>query len=83
LSWRLRAHQNADLHEQPTRQRLAALHRAGVVRMAGPFAGDTGAMIIFDVPDGRALDELIADDPYLSTPGVKVHQIWHWQPFLR
>lgn len=65
------------------RQRLAALHRAGVVRMAGPFADDTGAMIIFDVPDRRGLDELIADDPYFTTPGVKVHQIQHWQPFLQ
>jgi uncharacterized protein YciI len=65
------------------RQRLAALHRAGVVRMAGPFAEDTGAMIIVDVPDRRSLDEVITDDPYFATPGVRVHQIWHWQPFLQ
>lgn len=65
------------------RQRLTALHRAGVVGMAGPFTDDTGAMIIVDVPDRRTLDELIADDPYFATPGVNVRHIRQWQPFLR
>lgn len=46
------------------RDRLAALHRAGTVRMAGPFADDSGAVIVFDVDDRAAVDVLIADDPY-------------------
>jgi uncharacterized protein len=64
------------------RDRLAALHGAGVVRMAGPFDDDLGAMIMFDVPDRRALDALLADDPYFTTPGVTVDRIRQWQPFL-
>lgn len=61
---------------------LADLHAAGVVRMAGPYADDTGAMIVFDTSDRRALDNLIAGDPYFTTPGVRVERIREWQPFL-
>ena len=31
------------------RQRLVALHQDGRVRMAGPLADDSGAVILFDV----------------------------------
>jgi uncharacterized protein YciI len=65
------------------RQVLSALHQQGVVRMAGPFPDDSGAMIIFDVPDRPMLDRLMADDAYFTTPGVTVHQIREWQPFLQ
>lgn len=64
------------------RQRLTELHRSGVVRMAGPLADDSGAVIVVDVVDRPALDELLSTDPYLSTPGVTIHQIRAWQPFL-
>jgi uncharacterized protein YciI len=65
------------------RNRLAALHSDGTIRMAGPFADDSGAMIIVDAPDRQAVDALIAADPYFTTPGVTVAQIRHWQPFLQ
>lgn len=64
------------------RQRLADLHRTGGVRMAGPFADDSGAMIIFDVPDRATLDRTLSADPYFTTPGVTTRQIRQWQPFL-
>lgn len=64
------------------RERLVALHRDGTVRMAGPFADDSGALIVFDVPDQASLDHLIAADPYFTTPGVSVHTIRQWRPFL-
>ncbi|MEV2242433.1 YciI family protein [Micromonospora sp. NPDC049891] len=65
------------------RQRLSALQSEGVVRMAGPFADDSGAMIVFDVADQPGLEQLMADDPYFTTPGVRVHQVRQWRPFLR
>jgi uncharacterized protein len=65
------------------RNRLAALHTQGTVRMAGPFADDSGAMIILDVPDRQAVDGLITADSYFTTPGVTVNQIRNWQPFLQ
>jgi len=64
------------------RERLAELHRQGLVRMAGPLADGTAAMVIFDVPDRRTLDELIAADPYYATPGVDRPTVHEWEPFL-
>jgi uncharacterized protein YciI len=66
----------------PHRQRLTALHERGLVRMAGPLADDSGAVIVFDVPDRTALDGLLGGDPYLGTPGVTVERIRQWRPFL-
>jgi uncharacterized protein len=65
------------------RSRLTALHGEGVVRMAGPFADDAGAMIIVEMPDHKAVDSLLADDPYFTTAGVTVVQIREWNPFVR
>jgi uncharacterized protein len=64
------------------RERLAELHRAGLVRMAGPLADDAGALIVFDVPGEAALDRLLAADPYLTTPGVHLTAKREWRPFL-
>lgn len=64
------------------RERLAAWHRDGLVRMAGPLADDSGAVIVFAAPDRAALGELLASDPYFRTPGVTLHQIREWHPFL-
>ncbi|MEJ3746303.1 YciI family protein [Actinomycetes bacterium KLBMP 9797] len=61
------------------RERLTELHRAGVVRMAGPWADDSGALIVFDVPE---LDDLLDADPYFTTPGVHVSARREWRPFL-
>lgn len=64
------------------RRLLAGLHERGVVRMAGPLADDSGAVIIFDVPDREALAALLGQDPYLTTPGVTVSSVREWRPFL-
>lgn len=64
------------------RQSLTELHAEGAVRMAGPFADDSGAVIVFDVPDRDTLDSLLSKDPYFSTPGVTVSRIREWNPFL-
>jgi uncharacterized protein YciI len=65
------------------RDRLSALHAEGVVRMAGPLAGDTGAMIIMEAPDRGTVDSILAADPYFGTAGVTVVGIREWHPFLR
>jgi uncharacterized protein YciI len=59
------------------RERLAELHRAGVVRMAGPLADGSGAVLIFQT---RELDEVLAADPYFATPGVEVISKREWVP---
>lgn len=64
------------------RDRLTALHRAGTVRMAGPLADHTAAVIVVDLPDRTAVESFLAADPYFTTPGVNVARIRQWQPFL-
>jgi uncharacterized protein YciI len=64
------------------RRLLATLHERGVVRMAGPLADDSGAVIVFDVPDREALTTLLAQDPYLATTGVTVASVREWRPFV-
>ena len=64
------------------RDRLAALHRTGAVRMAGPLADGTGAVIVVDVPGRADVDRLLGADPYFTTPGVAVTGIRAWDPFL-
>jgi uncharacterized protein YciI len=64
------------------RERLSALHERGEVRLAGPFPDDSGAMIVFDLPDRPALERTMADDPYYRTPGVTVTGVREWQPIL-
>jgi uncharacterized protein YciI len=65
------------------RERLQELHRDGRLVMAGPFADDSGAMLIFDVPDAAALDDVVAQDPYFRTPGVTVTGRREWSPIVR
>ena len=65
------------------RDRLTALHGEGTVRMAGPLADDSGALIIIDAPDHQTATTILAADPYFTTPGVTVARIREWNPFLR
>ena len=64
------------------RDSLAESHGEGVVRMAGPLADDSGAVLVVDLPDRPALDRFLAADPYFTTAGVTVDRIRDWRPFL-
>ncbi|MGI5350731.1 YciI family protein [Streptomyces sp. CA-250714] len=63
------------------RERLARLHAEGRIVAAGPWADDSGAALIFDVPRTE-LDAIMAADPYYSTPGVRVVSIRDWAPVV-
>ena len=60
------------------RDKLTALHAAGKVRLAGPYADESGALLVFDVPDEEALDAIIADDPYYAADGVRIVRRTQW-----
>jgi uncharacterized protein YciI len=64
------------------RARLERLHEDGVLHMAGPFADDAGALLIFDVDDEVALNTILADDPYYRTLGVTVVRQQQWLPIV-
>ncbi|HEV2781788.1 MAG TPA: YciI family protein [Actinophytocola sp.] len=63
------------------RQRLAELHADGRLVMAGPWSDDSGALLIFRT-DRAGLDEIMATDPYYSTPGVTIAALREWQPII-
>ena len=60
------------------RRRLIALHEAGKVRLAGPWADESGSLLVFDVADESAVREILADDPYYRATGVTIARIAEW-----
>lgn len=63
------------------REMLARLKERGVLVMAGPWADDSGALLVFDA--GRSeVDEIVARDPYYSTGGVTVVGLREWRPVV-
>ena len=63
------------------RARLQQLHAEGRLVMAGPWADDSGAALVFDA-DSAGMEQILADDPYYTTPGVEVVSVRSWSPFL-
>jgi hypothetical protein len=64
------------------RDLLQKLRGDGKLVMAGPFPDDSGALLLFDVPDAGALDEILAEDAYYRTPGVTVVSRREWNPII-
>ena len=60
------------------RQRLAALHAAGDLVMAGPWDDESGALLVFAC-DRDGVDKALADDPYYSAAGVAVASVRQWR----
>lgn len=60
------------------RERLATLHATGRLLLAGPWADDTGALLVFH--DDPAAE--LTDDPYYTTPGVTVRAVREWRPVV-
>jgi uncharacterized protein len=63
------------------RERLARLHAAGLLVMAGPWDDDSGALLVFRV-DESGMREILAADPYYTTPGVTVVASRRWRPVV-
>lgn len=63
------------------RQRLTALHADGTLVMAGPWADDSGALLVF-AADRSTVDRVLADDPYYATEGVRVAGLREWLPVV-
>jgi uncharacterized protein len=61
---------------------LARLHHEGRLVAAGPWADDTGAMLIFDV-QREELDRILDADPYYHVAGVEIVRIREWTPIVR
>ena len=63
------------------RVRLHALQAGGQLVLAGPWADDTGAVLVFDT-DRAGAEEIMSADPYYATLGVQVKSLREWQPIV-
>ena len=64
------------------REYLAALRGAGTLVAAGPWADQTGALLIYDVADEAALREILAKDPYTPADVYDIAELREWQPLF-
>jgi uncharacterized protein YciI len=64
------------------RERLAALHERGTLVMAGPWADDSGALLVF-AANRSEVDRIMAGDPYYTTEGVRVVSSREWRPVVQ
>jgi uncharacterized protein YciI len=62
------------------RERLGALRESGRLLAAGPYADESGALLLFRVDSSAEADEIVAADPYYSGPGVSVVSLKEWTP---
>jgi uncharacterized protein YciI len=62
------------------RDRLVALRDAGQLLAAGPYADESGALLLFRVDSRTEAEEIVAADPYYSGPGVSVVSLKEWNP---
>ena len=64
------------------RARIDEFHRRGVLLLVGTFADDpVGAMAVFATRE--AVDEFMADDPFLRHGVVGRHRIREWDEILQ
>lgn len=65
------------------RERLQALTDEGRIFAAGPWADDSGALVVFTTDSLDEAKELVAADPYFQTPGVSVVGYHDWNAVFR
>lgn len=64
------------------RDRLARLRAEGRLLAAGPWADDSGALLLFSGDDLDEVRRILAEDPYYTTPGVRITALRCWQPVV-
>ncbi|MEV7520635.1 YciI family protein [Streptomyces sp. NPDC091371] len=60
---------------------LARLHEEGRLLAAGPWADDSGALLVFDA-DRAEVERIVDADPYYRTRGVRVAGLREWAPVV-
>ena len=65
------------------REYLRSLFDAGKLAMSGPWADDTGALIIYDAEDMAEAERILDDDPYRSAGVIANATVKEWRVVLR
>ena len=71
------------LKTRPThRDYLRGLYDAGKLRTSGPWADDTGAMLIYEAADLSEAQQLLDNDPYRTAGVVADARLREWKVVL-
>ena len=65
------------------REYLRSLLDAGKLAMSGPWADDTGALIIYDAQDMAEVQRILDGDPYRSAGVIANVNVKEWRVVLR
>jgi uncharacterized protein YciI len=65
------------------REYLRLLLDAGNLAMSGPWADDTGALIIYEAQDMAAAERMLDADPYRSAGVIANARLKEWRVVLR
>jgi uncharacterized protein YciI len=64
------------------REYLGTLVERGVLQLSGPYADDTGALLIFKVADEAELKGILAADPYADANVLAETRVHEWNALL-
>lgn len=64
------------------REYLATLVERGVLLVSGPYADQSGALLVYEVADEDELREVLAADPYTPANVVKETRVHEWQTVM-
>ena len=64
------------------REYLTELKEAGKLVAAGPYADQTGALLIYEVADEAELRDILAKDPYTPASVAEITTLAEWQPLF-
>jgi uncharacterized protein YciI len=64
------------------REYLSSLAERGVLLASGPYADDTGALLVYEAADEAELKSVIAADPYTSAHVIAETRVHEWKTLL-
>lgn len=64
------------------RDYLRSLVEKGKLVTAGPFADDSGALLVYEAADEAEVREVLAADPYTTADVYDIVQLREWTPVL-
>ncbi|WP_033436477.1 YciI family protein [Saccharothrix sp. NRRL B-16314] len=64
------------------RDYLATLVERGALLVSGPYADQTGALLVYEAADEDELREILAADPYTSAGVIAETRVHEWQTLL-
>ena len=65
------------------REYLRSMLEQGKLVETGPFADDSGGMVVYEAEDRAAVEEILANDPYRPANVVVHYDIYEWNRVMQ